>query len=65
MSGGHEPHLGQTASLMVLGDYPNGLSVKMAGARLSSFTGSVDVGKGHLEWCPPCAASCSAQGLEM
>ena len=50
---GHEPHLGQTASLMVFGDYSNGLSVKKAGACLISFAGAVDAGKGQLEWWMP------------
>ena len=47
---GHEPHLGQAASLMVFGDRTNELSIKKAGACLISFTGNVDVGKGQLEW---------------
>jgi len=50
---GHEPHLGQTASLMVFGDYSNGLSVKKTGACLISFAGTVDVRKGQLEWWIP------------
>jgi len=50
---GHEPHLGQTASLMVFGDHSNGLSVKKAGACLISFSANVAVGKGRLEWWIP------------
>lgn len=50
---GHEPHLGQTASLMVFGDHSNGLSVKKSGACLIAFTAKVDAGKGHLEWWIP------------
>jgi len=50
---GHEPHLGQTASLMVFGDHSNGLSVKKAGACLISFSANVGVGKGQLEWWMP------------
>jgi phosphohistidine phosphatase len=47
---GHEPHLGQTAALMIFGENASGLSVKKAGGCLISFDGSVGVGRGHLEW---------------
>ena len=47
---GHEPHLGQTAALMIFGKNASGLSVKKAGGCLISFDGNADVGKGHLEW---------------
>ena len=47
---GHEPHIGQTASLMVFGELSNGLSIKKAGAYLISFPTNVDTWKGHLEW---------------
>jgi phosphohistidine phosphatase len=47
---GHEPHLGQTAALMIFGKHALGLSVKKAGGCLISFNGDVGVGRGHLEW---------------
>ena len=47
---GHEPHLGQTAALMIFGKNASGLSVKKAGGCLIFFDGSVAVGRGHLEW---------------
>ncbi|MGB5056814.1 MAG: phosphohistidine phosphatase SixA [Nitrospirales bacterium] len=47
---GHEPHLGQTAALMIFGKNSSGLSVKKAGGCLISFDGNVGVGRGHLEW---------------
>ena len=47
---GHEPHLGQTAALMIFGKNTSGLSLKKAGGCLISFDGNIDVGRGHLEW---------------
>jgi phosphohistidine phosphatase len=47
---GHEPHLGQTAALMIFGKNASGLSVKKAGGCLIFFDGNVAVGRGHLEW---------------
>ncbi len=47
---GHEPHLGQTAALMIFGKNASGLSLKKAGACLISFDEKVEVGGGHLEW---------------
>jgi phosphohistidine phosphatase len=47
---GHEPHLGQTAALMILGKNASGLSIKKAGGCLIFFDGNVGVGQGHLEW---------------
>ena len=47
---GHEPHLGQTATLMIFGKTSSGLSVKKAGGCLISFDGNVGVGRGNLEW---------------
>lgn len=47
---GHEPHLGQTATLMIFGKNSSGLSVKKAGGCLISFDGNVGVGRGNLEW---------------
>ena len=47
---GHEPHLGQTAALMIFGKNSSGLAVKKAGGCLISFDGNVGVGLGYLEW---------------
>lgn len=47
---GHEPHLGQTAALMIFGKNSSGLAVKKAGGCLISFDGNVGVGRGYLEW---------------
>lgn len=47
---GHEPHLGQTAALMIFGAHATGLSVKKAGGCLIVFEGSVGIGRGDLEW---------------
>ena len=47
---GHEPHLGQTAALMIFGKNSSGLSVKKAGGCLISFDGNVGIGGGNLEW---------------
>ncbi|MGD9851551.1 MAG: histidine phosphatase family protein [Nitrospirales bacterium] len=50
---GHEPHLGQTAALMISGKECPGLSLKKAGAVLVSFEGEVRPGRGWLEWWIP------------
>ena len=50
---GHEPHLGQTAAMMITGKECAGLSVKKAGAVLVSFGGEVKPGRGRLEWWIP------------
>jgi phosphohistidine phosphatase len=50
---GHEPHLGQTAALMVVGKNAAGLSLKKAGACLISFEGDVGLGQGRLSWWIP------------
>lgn len=50
---GHEPHLGQTAALMVSGKACPGLSLKKAGACLISFEREVKPGWGSLEWWIP------------
>ena len=50
---GHEPHLGQTAALMISGKECPGLSLKKAGAVLVSFEGDVRPGRGYLEWWIP------------
>ncbi len=50
---GHEPHLGQTAALMLAGTACPGLSLKKAGAVLISFTGEARPGQGCLEWWIP------------
>jgi phosphohistidine phosphatase len=47
---GHEPHLGQTAALMIFGKNASGFSLKKAGGCLISFDGKVEIGRGHLEW---------------
>ncbi len=47
---GHEPHLGQTAALMIFGKNSSGLAVKKAGGCLITFEGNVGVGRGYLEW---------------
>ncbi|PJA80102.1 MAG: hypothetical protein CO149_01330 [Nitrospirae bacterium CG_4_9_14_3_um_filter_51_5] len=47
---GHEPHLGQTAALMIFGKNSSGLAVKKAGGCLIAFDGNVGVGRGYLEW---------------
>ncbi|HBP89603.1 MAG TPA: phosphohistidine phosphatase SixA [Nitrospirales bacterium] len=47
---GHEPHLGQTAALMIFGKNSSGLAVKKAGACHISFEGNVGIGRGQLEW---------------
>jgi phosphohistidine phosphatase len=50
---GHEPHLGQTAALMVCGKACPGLSMKKAGACLITFEREAKPGWGILEWWLP------------
>lgn len=50
---GHEPHLGQTAALMLTGKECPGLSLKKAGACLIGFEKEVQPGWGFLEWWIP------------
>lgn len=47
---GHEPHLGQSAALMIFGENASGLSIKKAGSCLISFDEKGEVGRGYLEW---------------
>ncbi len=50
---GHEPHLGQTAALMLFGQHSPSLSFKKTGSALIAFHKIVIVGKGILEWWMP------------
>ena len=50
---GHEPHLGQTAAIMIFGKGSLGLSLKKAGACLIAFESNVKPGVGTLEWWAP------------
>jgi phosphohistidine phosphatase len=50
---GHEPHLGQTAALMLFGQGCPGLSLKKAGGCLIGFEGNVKPARGFLEWWLP------------
>ncbi len=50
---GHEPHLGQTAALMLFGQHSPSLSFKKAGSALIAFHKNAIVGKGILEWWIP------------
>ena len=50
---GHEPHLGQTAALMLFGQHSPSLSFKKAGSALIAFHKIAIVGKGSLEWWMP------------
>lgn len=47
---GHEPHLGQTAAMMIFGKKAEGLSLKKAGACGITFEGKPNVGGGMLRW---------------
>jgi phosphohistidine phosphatase len=47
---GHEPHLGQTAALMIFGTHVSGLSMKKAGGCHIFFEGKSEIGRGYLEW---------------
>lgn len=50
---GHEPHLGQTAALMLYGDHSPSLSFKKAGSALIVFHQIAAIGRGTLEWWIP------------
>ncbi len=50
---GHEPHLGQTAALMLYGNHSPSLSFKKAGSCLISFSRKAAIGSGALEWWIP------------
>lgn len=50
---GHEPHLGQTAALMLFGQHSPSLSLKKAGSGLIAFHKIATIGKGILEWWIP------------
>jgi phosphohistidine phosphatase len=47
---GHEPHLGETAGVMIFGKPVAGLSLKKAGACLIEFEGTPKPGRGRLVW---------------
>ncbi len=47
---GHEPHLGETAGVMLFGKPSAGLALKKAGACLVEFDGPVKPGRGRLSW---------------
>jgi len=50
---GHEPHLGQTAALMLFGNHSPSLSFKKAGSALIAFHKNAKIGQGMLEWWLP------------
>jgi phosphohistidine phosphatase len=50
---GHEPHLGQTAALMLFGNLSTGLSFKKAGSAFIAFHKHATIGQGILEWWIP------------
>jgi len=50
---GHEPHLGQTAALMLFGNHSPSLSFKKAGSALIAFHKNAIIGQGMLEWWMP------------
>jgi phosphohistidine phosphatase len=50
---GHEPHLGQTAALMLFGNHSPSLSFKKAGSALIAFHKNAIIGQGILEWWIP------------
>jgi phosphohistidine phosphatase len=50
---GHEPHLGQTAALMLFGNHSPSLSFKKAGSALIAFHKNAIIGQGLLEWWMP------------
>lgn len=47
---GHEPHLSETAGVLLFGEPTPSLSLKKAGACLIHFDGAPKPGKGHLHW---------------
>ena len=50
---GHEPHLGQTAALMLFGNNSPSLSFKKAGSALIAFHKNATIGQGILAWWIP------------
>ena len=50
---GHEPHLGQTAALMLFGNHSPSLSFEKAGSALIAFHKNATIGQGILEWWIP------------
>jgi phosphohistidine phosphatase len=50
---GHEPHLGQTAALMLFGNHSPSLSFEKAGSALIAFHTNATLGQGILEWWIP------------
>ena len=50
---GHEPHLGQTAALMLFGQHSPSLSFKKAGSALIAFHHKTTIGQGILDWWMP------------
>jgi phosphohistidine phosphatase len=47
---GHEPHLGETAGLLLFGKPVAGLSLKKAGACLIEIPHPIKAGRGRLHW---------------
>ena len=47
---GHEPHLGETAGVMIFGKTADTLSLKKAGACGVEFIGKPQAGEGMLKW---------------
>jgi len=47
---GHDPHLSETAGLLVFGKATAGLSLKKAGACCIHFDGKPKAGQGQLQW---------------
>jgi len=47
---GHEPHLGETAGVLLFGQPVAGLSLKKAGACCIRFEGPAKAGQGMLRW---------------
>ena len=50
---GHEPHLRQTAALMLFGNHSPSLSFKKAGSALIAFHKNAIIAQGMLEWWRP------------
>ncbi len=47
---GHEPHLSDTAGVMIFGKPANGLYLKKAGVAMIQFDGTARAGQGALAW---------------
>ena len=63
---GHEPHLGQTAALMLFGNHSPSLSFKKAGSALIAFHKTQQLGQGILEWwIPPAQLRALRKGLNI